>query len=373
MLDAGRPAVALIARPIDITDPGNTLPLTGDVVPAAQLPMDAIPIWVSEAMVDLYGFTPGKRVTLPIAVPAPDFVVAGVWRDYGRQFGAIQMRLKDYQALSGDLKVNDAALWLEAGVTPEEVIASLRRLPFGEALEFAEPGQIRALSLNIFDRSFAVTYLLEGVAIIIGLLGVAASFSAQALARRKEFGVLRHIGVTRRANPGYAGGGRRTADFVGRHAWLRARLVHQPDSCLYRKPAIVPLDHAARPAMEGPYSCCRCATTFRRAHRGGVGSPFGLRQRDTRSTGGLVMLFFTRGPMHIGFVRHGWRDSGDECTLLRLEVDSTIAVFARWLVSPPPLRLLLPLPRFPRCCKAFPLPSPAITALIQASVPNGGM
>ena len=198
MLDAGRPAVALIARPIDITDPGNTLPLTGDVVPAAQLPMEAIPIWVSEAMVDLYGFTPGKRVTLPIAVPAPDFVVAGVWRDYGRQFGAIQMRLKDYQALSGDLKVNDAALWLEAGVTPEEVIASLRRFPFGQALEFAEPGQIRALSLNIFDRSFAVTYLLEAVAIIIGLLGVASSFSAQALARRKEFGALRHIGVTQR-------------------------------------------------------------------------------------------------------------------------------------------------------------------------------
>ncbi|PTR14799.1 putative ABC transport system permease protein [Nitrosospira sp. Nsp2] len=198
MLDAGRPAVALIARPIDITDPGNTLPLTGDVVPAAQLPMGAIPIWVSEAMVDLYGFTPGKRVTLPIAVPAPDFVVAGVWRDYGRQFGAIQMRLKDYQALSGDLKVNDAALWLEAGVIPEEVIASLRHFPFGQALEFAEPGQIRALSLNIFDRSFAVTYLLEAVAIIIGLLGVASSFSAQALARRKEFGALRHIGVTRR-------------------------------------------------------------------------------------------------------------------------------------------------------------------------------
>ncbi len=198
MLDAGRPAVALIARPIDITDPGNTLPLTGDVVPAAQLPMEAIPIWVSEAMVDLYGFTPGKRVTLPIAVPAPDFVVAGVWRDYGRQFGAIQMRLKDYQALSGDLKVNDAALWLEAGITPEEVIASLRLFPFGQALEFAEPGQIRALSLNIFDRSFAVTYLLEAVAIIIGLLGVASSFSAQALARRKEFGALRHIGVTQR-------------------------------------------------------------------------------------------------------------------------------------------------------------------------------
>jgi putative ABC transport system permease protein len=197
-LDASRPNVALIARPIDPIDPGNTLPITGEVIPPAMLPKNAMPIWVSEAMVDLYGYTPGKQVALPIAVPAPTFVVAGVWRDYGRQFGAIQMRLADYQALTGDRLVNDAALWLQDSVQPEHVIASMRDLPFGDALEFSEPGQIRALSLNIFDRSFAITYLLEGVAIIIGLLGVAASFSAQALARTKEFGMLRHIGMTRR-------------------------------------------------------------------------------------------------------------------------------------------------------------------------------
>ena len=33
---------------------------------------------------------------------------------------------------------------------------------------------------------------------LIGLFGVSASFSAQALARRREFGVLRHLGMTRK-------------------------------------------------------------------------------------------------------------------------------------------------------------------------------
>ena len=198
MLDPTRPSIALIARPINMTDPGNTLPITGEVIAPALLPKDAIPIWVSEAIVDLYGYTLGKRVTLPIGVSATNFVVAGVWRDYGRQFGAIQMQLTDYQTLSGDQKVNDAALWLQTDVAPAQVIASLKRLPFGSALEFSKPDQIRTLSLNIFDRSFMVTYLLEAVAIVIGLLGVAASFSAQTLARTKEFGILRHIGVTRR-------------------------------------------------------------------------------------------------------------------------------------------------------------------------------
>jgi putative ABC transport system permease protein len=207
MLDPARPAVALTARPIEITDPGKVLPMTADVMDPSLLPVDATPIWVSEAMVDLYGFKAGTRVDLPLgqipsgrnpsAALAPAFVVAGVWRDYGRQFGAIQMRLSDYRTLTGDQKVNDAALWLESGVKTEQVIARLKRLPFGESLEFSTPGEIRALSLRIFDRSFAVTYLLEGVAIVIGLLGVAASFSAQTLARVREFGILRHIGVTR--------------------------------------------------------------------------------------------------------------------------------------------------------------------------------
>jgi putative ABC transport system permease protein len=207
MLDPARPGVALTARPIEITDPGKVLPMTADVMDPALLPEGAIPIWVSEAMVDLYGFKAGTRVDLPLgltpsgrnptATVAPAFVVAGVWRDYGRQFGAIQMRLSDYRTLTGDQKVNDAAVWLESGVKPEQVIAWLKGLPFGESLEFSTPGEIRALSLRIFDRSFAVTYLLEGVAIVIGLLGVAASFSAQTLARVREFGILRHIGVTR--------------------------------------------------------------------------------------------------------------------------------------------------------------------------------
>jgi putative ABC transport system permease protein len=153
-------------------------------------------------MVDLYGYRPGEKVSLPIGKAAGavfnEFVVAGVWRDYGRQFGAVQMQLADYQRLTGDTSVNNLAVWLGSGVTLDAAMANLRQLPFGAALEISKSRDMRALSLEIFDRSFAVTYLLEIVAVVIGLLGVAASFSAQTLARAKEFGMLRHIGVMRR-------------------------------------------------------------------------------------------------------------------------------------------------------------------------------
>ncbi|GAB3553047.1 FtsX-like permease family protein [Noviherbaspirillum agri] len=198
VLDPGRPPVALIARPIEVSDPARTLPLAEDALPVDRIPPGSVPVWVSEAMTDLYGYRLGTSVQFSLGGKARKFFVAGIWRDYARQSGAIQMRLSDYRELTGDMEVNDAALWLASGFTAEKVTASLRQLPFGSALEFAEPGEIRATSLRIFDRSFAVTYLLEVVAIVIGLFGVAATFSAQTLARAKEFGMLRHIGVTRR-------------------------------------------------------------------------------------------------------------------------------------------------------------------------------
>ncbi|MFL9966055.1 FtsX-like permease family protein [Paraburkholderia sediminicola] len=196
-LDPARPDVAVLAREIDADDPGATLQMTGAVLPSSELRVGETPVWVSEAMVDLYGFRLGQRVQLPLGDSGHVFVVTGVWRDYVRQSGAIQMRLADYRSLTADTSATDVAVTVQRGTPVERVIAGLRALPFGASLDLSQPGEIRARTLVIFDRSFAVTYLLEAVAIVIGLFGVAATFSAQTLARAREFGMLRHVGVTR--------------------------------------------------------------------------------------------------------------------------------------------------------------------------------
>lgn len=196
-LSPDRPAVALLAREIDIANPGEKLPMVGDSLPPERLPADALPIWVSEAMVDLYHWQPGMEVAITLGGQSRKLFVAGIWRDYARQTGSIQMRLRDYRAATGDDTVSDLALHLQNDFPVQQVITETRNLPFGEHLDISEASQIRTMSLNIFDRSFAVTYLLEAVAMIIGLFGIAATFSAQTFARAKEFGMLRHIGVTR--------------------------------------------------------------------------------------------------------------------------------------------------------------------------------
>jgi putative ABC transport system permease protein len=112
------------------------------------------------------------------------------------------MAAADYRRLTGDERINDLALWLLPGTDASALQQVLRALATelgldGALLEFASSGKIRTMSLRIFDRSFAVTYWLQAVAISIGLFGIAASFSAQVLARHKEFGLLAHLGLTR--------------------------------------------------------------------------------------------------------------------------------------------------------------------------------
>ena len=189
-LGEGQAPVALIARPLPAD--GSVLPLVGKAL-LSNLPA----LWISEAMADQFGWQPGRIVSLPLGGVAREFHVNGVWRDYSRQTGALMIDLAVYRQMTGDLRVNDAAITVAEPSTTEQVANRLMALADDATLEVARPGEIRRISLHIFDRTFAVTYLLEAVAIVIGLAGVAASFASLAATRRKEFGMLRHLGVSR--------------------------------------------------------------------------------------------------------------------------------------------------------------------------------
>lgn len=197
-LDPQRAPVALMASAIDPVNPQTSLPLVGAAKP---VPPGQMAVWVSEPFAMVYATAPGQTLALPLGGQMRTLFVAGVWRDYSRQFGALAMDERDYQALTGDTARAEAAIDLQTGAQAEETITALRQaLPAELAgrAEFARPGEIRAIALKIFDRSFAATYALEAIAILVGMAGVAATFSAQTLARTREFGMLRHIGVLRR-------------------------------------------------------------------------------------------------------------------------------------------------------------------------------
>ncbi|MEA3109384.1 MAG: putative transport system permease protein [Gammaproteobacteria bacterium] len=197
LLDAGRPAVTLIARGATPSQAAGELPLVQTAAPVPGDPLE--PVWISEALQDLYGLKTGSTLTLPLAGHDRNYRVAGVWRDYARTFGAVVMTIPAYSAATGDRSATEGSVWLDGRRTADGVVAGLRAcFVRGDMLEVMTTTALRERSLQIFDHAFAITYALEGIAVLIGLTGISFAAGATALARRSEFGMLRHIGMLRR-------------------------------------------------------------------------------------------------------------------------------------------------------------------------------
>jgi putative ABC transport system permease protein len=197
LLDPAHAPVTLIARGATVAQAAQELPL----LRSESLPLrsNAEPAWISEALQDLYGYKIGDPIGLPLAGRTRQFTVAGIWRDYARTTGAIVISRQAYLAATGDGSANEGSVWLNEGAGAAQAEAALRsQFARGDSLEILTSTALRTRSLQIFDRAFAITYALEAIAVIIGLTGVSFAASSTALARRAEFGMLRHVGMLRR-------------------------------------------------------------------------------------------------------------------------------------------------------------------------------
>lgn len=200
LFQSDRPEVTLIARPIEQAGAAQALPLIGSVYrdnsSQNQPPLPVV--YVSEAMVDLYDWRPGEVRTLPVfngQQSAQKVWVAGIFRDYGRQHGALIIDLATYQKMSGDEQYSGIAIWLANQADPAKIVNVLRTAtPQFRDQEFNNRTSLRALSLTIFDRSFALTYALEIAALLVALFAVATGFAGQALLRQKEYALIYYLG-----------------------------------------------------------------------------------------------------------------------------------------------------------------------------------
>ena len=175
--------------------------LAGFQVASPALPPkgDAMNAWMSEAAADLFGWKAGDEIELPFAGKPARLRIAGTYRDYARTWGAILVDLEDWRRHTGDRLANDVAIVADRSADAKALEKALARV-VGEVpgAELHDAAYIHNRSLEIFDRTFAATYALEAAAVLIALAGVTSSFAALAWSRRREFGVLRHLGLTRR-------------------------------------------------------------------------------------------------------------------------------------------------------------------------------
>ncbi|MCA9470743.1 MAG: FtsX-like permease family protein [Nitrospirales bacterium] len=153
---------------------------------------------VSEVLAERLNVQPGSTLTIATPHGLKTFPLLGIFYDYATDGGKIVMDQQVYQEYWTDRKASVFAVYLSPGVRLESVRADILEKLGGDTITTISNGELRAEILEIFDRTFRVTYVLELIALCVAVLGIVNTLITAILERQREFATLRSLGASGR-------------------------------------------------------------------------------------------------------------------------------------------------------------------------------
>jgi putative ABC transport system permease protein len=170
----------------------------GDAEAALKLLVGQRNLLVSEPLALKHQIKTGDWIILVSATGPVSIRVQGVYYDYSNDHGTFMMDRAVYASLFKDDSVNGTALYLQPGFEPDSVIQDiLKRLPSGTKVFIQSNAALKNGALKVFDQTFAITYGMEAIALIVAVLGILTTLTSLILERREEIVILRYIGARR--------------------------------------------------------------------------------------------------------------------------------------------------------------------------------
>ncbi len=152
---------------------------------------------ISEPLSRHHDLHPGDTLVLNAHDRQVSFPVAGVFRDFSYDRGYAFTSKERFVEAFGDPGVRNVALFLKSGHDPEGLAEELRaRFADGFVLSIRSNARLRSDILDVFDRTFAVTYLLQVIATVLALAGIGVTLFGLFLERAREISTLRSLGAT---------------------------------------------------------------------------------------------------------------------------------------------------------------------------------
>ncbi len=156
---------------------------------------DSNAVVVSEPFTYKHHKKVGDSITLSLGEAKATFRIADVYYDYSSERGSILMDRSTMLRYLPDPAPSNLAIYVSPDAHLETVRAEIEKATAGHRVLLFSNRDLRAEAIRIFDRTFAITYALEAVAVIVAVVGIAGALLALVIDRRRELGLLRFLGA----------------------------------------------------------------------------------------------------------------------------------------------------------------------------------
>jgi putative ABC transport system permease protein len=157
---------------------------------------DADAVLVSEPFTYKHHVRAGDTITLALGAARASFRIVDVYYDYGSERGTVLMDRQTMLRYLPDPRPTNLAIYVAPNAITETVREEITQAAAGYRVLLASNRELRTEAIRIFDRTFAITYALEAVAVIVAVMGVAGALLALVIDRRPELGLLRFLGAS---------------------------------------------------------------------------------------------------------------------------------------------------------------------------------
>ncbi|MFN0068063.1 MAG: FtsX-like permease family protein [Limisphaerales bacterium] len=214
---AARPEVvdANVIHAAEVTLPGGTTVLAGGNLAFMQRHMElawveapkggisnlkfeisnSTPVLASESFSERFRLRQGDGLELPTPAGPRAVTIAGVFADYGNERGSLVVDRRHFTNWFATEHAASVILKLHAPADAERLRTEF--LAEHPGLQAFTNAHLRDEVLRIFRQTFAITYALEVIGLVVAVLGLAMTLASVLLGRRAELTTLRALGLTR--------------------------------------------------------------------------------------------------------------------------------------------------------------------------------
>jgi putative ABC transport system permease protein len=157
--------------------------------------MDPFAVLVSEPFANKHHVRAGDSIRVPLGAARPSFHITDVYYDYSSERGGILMDRKTMLQYLPDPAPSNLVIYVAPGMSPDTARTKIEETAAGHRVLIFASRDLRREALRIFDRTFAITYALEAIAVSVAVMGVAGALLALVIDRRRELGLLRFLGA----------------------------------------------------------------------------------------------------------------------------------------------------------------------------------